>query len=189
NHVARFQEAISGAMDMIEHIAPETAETCLDSMHIFAVFTCSGSRIKGGTSSTSVGLSFFCMEEIWTIHNIALSYIHECVHNALFIEDMINGLFAKQKYLEGDAQVISAVRQVPRNYDLAFHAGCVALELANFKKKVGTGRLDSNLVQRAKFAFAALEQTLVEQKSIGRSPLTPNGESVLAGLAQEARML
>jgi hypothetical protein len=84
--------------------------------------------VKSGSLYSNVGLVYLCLDGEWSPLTFAEHFLHESVHNALFIEDMVRGVFEHGEACSSSAaKVISSIRRQTRNYDLSFHAACVSV--------------------------------------------------------------
>ena len=178
------------ARDTVRRYSDEYFESCFNSNFIDAIFFVKNGRFKSGSSSTSVGVSFYCIDCDWTIEELACAYLHECVHNALFIEDMIRSVFSEQRFLSSkEARVVSPIRKTERNFDLAFHAACVGIHLAPFYRNLDMHEKYNSLHAALKQSSKDLQKVWKSQREIERNPLTENGEHILANLIYEIALL
>lgn len=98
-------------------------------------------RIAGseaGSNANSIGTMWLSPESGWTKIEFADRFLHESVHSLIFALHMALRIF---KPTLTDLQIsgitaTSAIRQVPRRYDLAFHSAFVAYCLARFHERV-----------------------------------------------------
>lgn len=85
-------------------------------------------RRAGGSSSGALGAVWLSPRSTWPVAKWVEILVHEFVHQSLYLDELVHGLFALPAS-ELDAEpnrVVSAVRKVPRSYDLSFHAAYVA---------------------------------------------------------------
>jgi len=133
-----------------------------------------GKRGTGAcSSSAAVGALFLSPRAAWPPSKYAEILVHEFVHQALFLEECVNGMFVPSADFDApESLVVSAVRKVPRGYDKSFHAAWVAY-------------LQRRLYQRLGIADpkppGELSQTLQGLHS-RRHLLTANGQAILAQL-------
>ena len=135
---------------------------------------------SGGTVSDRIGLIWLAPELEWTVESWLENLIHEFVHNALFLEDMVHGVLAAggKRLEEPDALAISSIRQVKRGYDKAYHSGFVSLTLIEMYEQLA-------LPERARPFLAALVvcvEDLIKQRAFA----TVNGRDLLVELARES---
>lgn len=59
--------------------------------------------------------------------HFADAIVHESTHQALFLKDMVEGLFCVdvESLNRPEVQSMSSIRKIPRPYDMAMHAACV----------------------------------------------------------------
>jgi HEXXH motif-containing protein len=91
------------------------------------------------SSSAAIGAIHLCPRSKWPVTKYAELFVHEYVHQALFLDECVHGMFAgSADELDGAAaQVISAVRKVPRGYDKSFHAAYVAYVQRRLYERLG----------------------------------------------------
>ncbi|MFE8598999.1 aKG-HExxH-type peptide beta-hydroxylase [Archangium violaceum] len=101
-------------------------------------FAKGGSHIEGGSSSKFIGVIWVGQNLECTVTQVAELLVHEMVHNALFLDDMIHGIHVDGEGVLGVAenQVVSAIRQIQRGYDKGFHSAYVACVLARFYRQL-----------------------------------------------------
>lgn len=183
-------QKIVDSITLVRQYSEKASNYCWNSNFINAFFINSESKFKSGSSSTSVGLSFYCLDNTWSIEKLAESYLHESVHNALFIEDLVRNVFGKQEFLgKENSQVLSPIRKTKRNYDFAFHATCVSIELLKFYKYLNNTKKFTNLLSSTIESFGKLKTTYAKQASVGLPPLTMNGELILKEIGDELESL
>lgn len=85
-------------------------------------------RTAGGSSSGALGTVWLSPRSAWPIATWIEIMVHEFVHQSLYLDELVHGLFAlPASALDAEPnRVVSAVRKVPRSYDLSFHAAYVA---------------------------------------------------------------
>ncbi len=140
----------------------------------------------GGSLSEGLGVLWMRPAPDWTPLDYAESILHETLHNALFLEDMVNGLFAlePEEMLASDARVSSSVRttyaykrdpELRRRYDLSYHAAFVSAGLIELHQRVGDAAKASSLRE-------PLPQSLSELDALKAECLEPRGQALLAEL-------
>jgi HEXXH motif-containing protein len=128
----------------------------------------------GGSFWHILGTVWMSPRPSWRIVDYAENLLHETVHQAMFLDDMVNSLFAAppDELASGEALVTSAIRGTKRPYDYAFHAATVSTELLRFYEQLG------GLEQARGFCAGALS-TLHELAGKERY-LSPRGRVLLA---------
>lgn len=128
--------AIAGLADLRQTL-PETGE--LFELIIQRVLFAKRSGYAGGSVSSRIGLIWLAPTAKWTVVDYAENLLHEFIHSALFLDDMVNRIFvAGGDRLEApDALALSAIRQTRRGYDKAFHSAVVGHCLAVFHDRRG----------------------------------------------------
>lgn len=128
-----------------------------------AVFDIANKEIEGGSVSGCIGMVYLCPKEDWDVTFYAEMLVHEYVHNRLFLDDMVNGLFPDLSLLKHpEAQVTSTIRRTKREYDKSFHAACVSCALAYFYDKLGDQTKTEEFI-------LPVEQTLRELEEVDKN--------------------
>ena len=132
---------------------------------------------SGGTVSNRIGLIWLAPEADWTIEHWVENLVHEFVHNALFLEDMVHGVLVAgaDRLEQPDALAISAIRQVRRGYDKAYHSGFVSVTLVEFYERLGMSQRGRPFVS----PLLVCVEDLVRQRAFA----TPHGCALLDELA------
>lgn len=88
----------------------------------------------GGTVSSRVGLIWIAPKSEWDVMDWVEMLVHEFMHNILFVEDMVRGLFDAdtERLSQSDVASRSAIRREIRGYDKSYHSAFVAYGLAEF---------------------------------------------------------
>lgn len=110
----------------------------------------------GGSRGDCLGVIWINPGKSWTVSDYAEIILHETIHQALFLDEMINSMFtcSPPRMSEPDALVLSAIRKTMRPYYLSFHAACVAYSLIGFYRWIGkfgkASRLRASVVETVK---------------------------------------
>jgi hypothetical protein len=133
---------------------------------------------SGGTVSNRIGLIWLAPTPDWSVELWLENLVHEFVHNALFLEDMVHGvLVAGGDRLEAsDALAMSAIRQERRGYDKSYHSAFVSLAIIELYE--GLNRFDL-----AEPFLSPLIVCLGDVVRLRRFA-TPNGQDLLASAAK-----
>ena len=93
----------------------------------------------GGSFWHILGAVWMSPTKAWEIRDYAENLLHETVHQAMFLDDMVHGLFsASPEDLAADtALVTSSIRGAKRPYDYSFHAATVSVALIDFYEYLG----------------------------------------------------
>jgi hypothetical protein len=93
----------------------------------------------GGGVSNRVGIIWLSPYDSTTSVEHAENLLHEFIHQALFLEDMVNTVFPFNALVmdESSNQALSAVRRTKRGYDKSFHSAFVAYGIVEFYNKLG----------------------------------------------------
>jgi HEXXH motif-containing protein len=127
----------------------------------------------GGSFWHALGAVWMSPSRDWTALNYAENLLHEGVHQAMFLDDMVHGLFAAPlaALSSDDALVASSIRETRRPYDYAFHSATVSVALIDFFEH-------SRMTERAAELCRPLLRTLVELHEKRRF-LSPRGYAIL----------
>jgi hypothetical protein len=130
-----------------------------------------------GSSSTAIGAVMLCPQPRWGPKRWLACLVHEMVHQALFLEEMVHGAYAMSNdaMSETEHRVMSAIRKQPRPYHAAFHAAYVAYVLEWMHDRLGlAGPPADNTMPLA---------PIVAELGERRRCLTAHGERLLDELA------
>lgn len=136
---------------------------------LFAQPTHSVSASFGDT----LGVIWLSPPNNWKIEDYAEHILHEGVHQALFLEEMIHRIFVTDPnaLADADALITSAILKIKRGYDLAFHSAAVSCSLIDFY-------LRTNNFHKAYTFYDTLPITLQELRSKDKF-LTSHGKIAL----------
>jgi hypothetical protein len=123
-------------------------------------------RDHGGASlADTLGVVWLNPQDKWTVNDYAEALIHESVHQARFLDEMISGNFSltreemsQEKYL-----VISSIRKVKRPYDLAFDSATVSVTLVEWYEAIG---LKEKAQQYCKPTLSTLAELLDKSEAL-----------------------
>jgi hypothetical protein len=107
-------------------------------------------------------------------HHFADAIVHESTHQAIFLKDMVRGLFSvgADDLKRPEVQSLSSIRKIPRPYDMAMHAACVDAALLPLFEALG----DIGEVRRRSEAVVPSLEDLDRKghvlTDVGRSVLT-----------------
>jgi HEXXH motif-containing protein len=179
---AYARERFEAAWSLLEARAPEFLESVriLVGHFVFAELP----ELEGQTSlRNTLGTVFWISPyDNWKPKHFADAIVHESTHQALFLSDMVRGCFRVDRAgLEApEALAKSSIREIPRPYDLAFHAACVDAVLLSLFSALGD---EAEMRRRSAAVMPALED--LDGKS---HLLTEEGRGVLdAAIATATR--
>lgn len=120
------------AMRTLDAVLPAGADAVRSLVGMVLVLHTPG--YVGGSFWHLLGGVWFSPTGGWTTLDYAANLLHESVHQAMFLDDMVNRLFTEDpgRLSAADAQVVSAIRGAHRPLHYAFHAATVAAVLAEF---------------------------------------------------------
>lgn len=129
---------------------------------------------SGGTVSNRIGLIWLAPTCDWSVEQWLENLVHEFVHNALFLEDMVHGvLVAGGDRLEApDALAMSAIRQEKRGYDKSYHSAFVSLAIIELYEGLDRFDLGEPFLSPLIVCLGDVVQL--------RQFATPNGQDLLA---------
>lgn len=103
----------------------------------------------GASAGDMLGCVWLSPPASWSATDFAESLYHESLHQALFLEEMIHGVYrvdtATMSAPEG--QVVSAIRKERRPFGASFHAACVAAGLIDLYRFLGDRERVDSLVE------------------------------------------
>ncbi|HET7121378.1 MAG TPA: HEXXH motif-containing putative peptide modification protein [Solirubrobacterales bacterium] len=125
-------------------------------------------KLEGGSISALTGPIWLDPADDWTIDTYVENMVHEYVHQCLFLDEMVNTIFAKfsiEEMSTPEALVTSTILKRRRPYDKAYHSAFVAHVLAQFYVLRGhdekareylrsTRSTTDELLERSEFATA-----------------------------------
>ncbi|EKO3807215.1 hypothetical protein NTE05_004471 [Vibrio harveyi] len=125
------------AMQLIDHFMPKTSASI--KKMIFTYLFAKRDGYEGGSVSSRIGMIWLNPTTKWSTYLWAENIVHEFIHNALFLEDMIHQVFplAADVMEEDNAICLSAIRKTRRGYDKSFHSAFVSLGIINFYRAIG----------------------------------------------------
>jgi hypothetical protein len=128
---------IADALDLLERVTPEVGTALRTIVGAFLI-----ARLKhyeGGSISNLMGAIWLALPTSRPAMTFAEIILHEYVHQCLFLDDMVHGIFphGEDRMAQRDGEVTSAILKINRGYDKAFHSAFVAFVLAIFYQKLG----------------------------------------------------
>lgn len=128
----------------------------------------------GGSFWHVLGAVWMSPKPGWTIHDYAENILHESVHQAMFLDDMVNTLFAAPpEVLSSEAMLItSSIRGTKRPFDFAFHAATVSAALIQFYEWLNVDKRAIELCEGVLETLVELDQKSYLLSERGRTILT-----------------
>jgi hypothetical protein len=167
---------VTEALELLREIDPELREvmSCIISTLLFAKIK----GFEGGSVSNVLGGIWIGLPNTAPVTEFAALLVHELIHNCLFLDDMVNGVFQGGEQMLGrDSNLVtSAILKRKRGYDKAFHSAFVAYSLGRFYHQVGDERNMLCLLE-------GLDTTVSELEEL-QSLLTDYGTQLLHELKQ-----
>ena len=145
----------------------------IDAQFLFAK---TGSHL-GGSFWYLIGVIWMSPKlDHWKPEDYAENILHETIHQCMFLKDMVHTLFSKDitELAQENALVKSAIREVDRPYDFAFHAATVSVALVKFYEFLG------NQDKADKFKTGSIET--LAQLHEKQHLLSTKGKAVLVGM-------
>ncbi len=185
---ARIQDEFAAMRAFLKRVNPQALgllDLLIAEIAVFQV-----ERPEAGSHSAAIGFLWLNVRAISSAESLAELVFHEVLHNVVFLEDMVRGLMPEMELLEReDTRAYSAVRQTSRYFDSAFHAACVAAGMMWFHHRCvehacsGHTQQIDHYLQHGRLAVADLIRVVDQQLNAGRPILSPNGNMILAGMA------
>jgi hypothetical protein len=93
----------------------------------------------GASLGNQLGVVWLNPPSTWVVLDYADAILHETVHQALFLEEMVRRVYVHPQDVmaQDENLVVSAIRQELRPFDASLHAACVAAELSAFYAAAG----------------------------------------------------
>jgi hypothetical protein len=124
-----------------------------------------------GSSPDALGTVWISPRPDWDATRYAECLCHELVHQALFLEDMLNPIF---QFTESEPMIVSSIRRRKRPYESSFHAAVVSGALIEMY-------LSMDFHTQAVSFLDGLVESVVEFRALPEY-LTPRGVTLLAEL-------
>ncbi|MGW3354119.1 aKG-HExxH-type peptide beta-hydroxylase [Streptomyces bungoensis] len=139
------------------------------------------SGCEGGSFWHALGVVWLSPGIAWSVEKYAESLLHESVHQATFLDDMVNRIFSvgPDAMAASDSLIISPIREVRRRFDFTLHATAVAIVLARYLDYRQSIDRASRMLNGA--------STSLREMSRKRQFLTEYGNDVLDELARYHR--
>lgn len=165
---SRYREAV----EFLARISPQGYEAFMALVGKLVFAQCSGSA--GGSVGRYLGTVWLSPPRAWSVEEFSETLLHETLHQSLFLEELVNGLFSRDvaDMSRDDGLVLSAIRRVRRPYYLAFHAAGVS---AGIVQEFSGGLLDARAAELRRDLIPTLGE-LRDKDTF----LTPNGSQLLA---------
>ena len=132
------EREIAAARELLLLLRPHELETADLLIGTLVFVRKAGSA--GGSFGTALGMVWLNPQHDWTTADYAEALLHETVHQALFLEQLVRGMFTVDdghRLAEEDARVVSAILRIGRPYDASLHSAWVAIALAEFDLERG----------------------------------------------------
>lgn len=177
DEAAAIKKHFSAANQLIERAAPHLLALIRRLIGTYAIYDIRNRDIEGGSVSGCIGMVYLCPDSSWDTEFLAEMMVHEYVHNALFLDDMVAGIFPDLLLLKDkEAQVTSSVRRTRREYDKSFHAACVSSALAYFYHQLGNSEKSRQFLDPLDLTVRELNE--VDQRLLDR------GDNVITDVAR-----
>lgn len=136
----------------------------------------------GASIGDTLGAVWLSPGTFWDPTLYAESLLHETIHQALFLDEMVRGVYTVNQTVMNadDALVTSAIRRVARPFDQSFHAAWVAAFLMHFYRSIG-------FAEKAAEFYPPLLVTLAGLKEKAPRFLTSHGLDLLSDLEELVR--
>jgi hypothetical protein len=175
---AEIRATAEGALDEIAALDPGLHRGLLVVVSGFIFARRPG--LEGGSISALTGPIWLDPREGWTSETYVENMVHEYTHQCLFLDEMVNTIFAKFSIPEmstPEALVTSTILKRKRPYDKAYHSAFVANVLAQLYIFRGREEKASEYLRSTR----ATTDELLDRPEF----VTPNGLASLEALSEE----
>jgi HEXXH motif-containing protein len=173
-----YRSKIQAALNLIDDL-----DSRLSSLIRMLISTVACYRIpdtEGGTISSCVGLIYVSPDPDWSPEIYAELLVHEFLHNSLFLEDMVRGVFPDYGLFEDpDALAISTLRRTKRPYDKSYHSACVAVGLMYLNHLMSRADKEGDLHLRLTDTLKELEACEQRMRAAGKIIVSENGRTLM----------
>ena len=175
---ARLERDLRAGEDVLAAYDPAAAHSVR--LLCGTVVVLRGEGVAGGSATGLIGTVWLFPDAGWGPARFAENLLHETVHNALVLDEMVNTFYDvdPEALAAEDALVTSAIRRVRRPYDRSLHAACVAVELIDLHDHQG----NAAAAARMREGVAASTCELADKSHV----LSAHGRDVLAELVARA---
>lgn len=172
--IALFQSSYDEALSRFMTLFPELFASFVSLIH-YVIFA-HRDGYSGGTVSSRIGLIWLSPSKDWSDDEWLENLIHEFVHNALFLEDLVHCIFStgSARLEEPDALATSAIRQVKRGYDKSYHSAFVSQAIVEYYLALGQAK------KAASFIFPLV--VCVEDLAKNTKLVSEHGKELLTNL-------
>jgi HEXXH motif-containing protein len=131
------ESGVVAGLALLRDASAEAAQVVRDLVAEIVVVDSHG--LAGGSFWQTLGMIWISPVPRWTASQYAETLLHEGTHQAMFLHDMVNGLFAgsEERLASAEALITSPIRKVPRPYDASFHAAVVSATLIDYFESTG----------------------------------------------------
>lgn len=173
--IALFQSTYDGAVARFMRLFPELFGS-FSSLIQYVIFA-HRDGYSGGTVSSRIGLIWLSPSVEWSDDEWLENLIHEFVHNALFLEDLVHSIFSvgSARLEQSDALATSAIRQVKRGYDKSYHSAFVSQTIIEYYLAIGKNE------KAASFIFPLV--VCVEDLNKNTTLISEHGKQLLMNLS------
>ena len=135
--------------------------------------------LSSGSDPRVVGAFWLSPTLEWTAGDFAAALVHETVHQLLFVEEMVHGLFVPDaaELRKPDMLVTSPIRGTRRPLDISFHAAIVTSTLLDLAVNCGIGDCDPAVPHRL--------QRTIDELHVRRMHLTARGGALLDAISAQ----
>ena len=170
----RFRRAMDIIAGSSHHLA-SLIEALIGSIPVYRV-----PHRDGGSLSCAIGMFWLSPDRSWTSTYWAEMIVHEFVHNAVFLEDMVRGLMPAPTNLGlPGALSVSALRKTRRPFDKAFHSACVAIGMMHLYHLLGDESRVDSLLSDLRTTVRDMTRNVRAMERSGVQLLSDNGRAIL----------
>ncbi len=173
--IEQIKGHVRGAFQILKDLDPEvfSAFQVLIGTLVFG----RKAHYDGGSLSSLIGAIWVGLSPDQADLDYAELILHEFVHHALFLDDMVNRIFlvGEARLAQSDGLVQSAILKIRRGYDKAFHSAFVAFVLAQLYQKMGEPTKAQEFIEPLLITVSGLQANT--------KFLTTHGQAILKSLA------
>ncbi|XP_071087999.1 uncharacterized protein [Haliotis cracherodii] len=156
------------ALDVINKTHSELYSAMVQMISSIAFFKDDSDLYRSGSITSALGLVWLDPRQEWTVPLMAEQIVHEFIHTSLYYAELVHGTYRDVSRLP-EAQVMSAIRHVPRNYDKSLHAAYVSAGLITFHTRVGLFERAAQLAKTLPGAVQELNRVNAETDVLDES--------------------
>ena len=114
----------------------------------------------GRTASNVLGVIWLSPLNKWTTIDYGEALVHETVHLAIFLDDMLHGIYTDARSVHDEAaKAQSAIRGEQRPVDKSLHSSCVAAVISDYYQALGDHETSISFIPKLDAAVADIRNS------------------------------